>query len=153
MSGGGKTAKARKMMTETPDAAELAARPHYFNRRGEPISLEEWARTHSDSRYRNVAQHQIRGWKVSTVWLGLDHAWHGPPQIFETMIFSPRGWDDEAELNNYQERHATEAEAEARHYEIIGMLVREMNAQPGFRLRITDEDDAWESNDAMRWRP
>jgi hypothetical protein len=50
---------------------------------------------------------------VSTVFLGLDHGWlrEGPPIVFETMIF---GGTDE-----YCERYATRAQAEAGHAEAV----------------------------------
>lgn len=51
------------------------------------------------------------GIEVSTVFLGLDHAWgDGPPMLFETMVFG--GSNDE-----YCERYSTWDEAEAGHKE------------------------------------
>lgn len=51
------------------------------------------------------------GTLVSTVFLGLNHNHdHGPPVVFETMIFN--GPDPAGE---YQERYCTEAEARAGH--------------------------------------
>lgn len=58
---------------------------------------------------RHVAQDRIGEVRVSTVFLGLDHAWGGgPPLLFETMIFG--GPHDQ-----YQERCSTWEEAEAMH--------------------------------------
>lgn len=60
--------------------------------------------------YRRVAQsgEKDKLW-VSTVFLGLDHAWGGgPPMIFETMIFG-------GEHDQDQERCSTWEEAEAMH--------------------------------------
>ena len=58
----------------------------YFDRKGQPMELMEWARVHeADNR---VSVDTIEGQRVSTVWLGLDHRFdEGPPLIFETMIF------------------------------------------------------------------
>ena len=63
----------------------------YSDRKGRPIDLMDWAQRLEDREYSVVAQHWIRGWMVSTVWLGLDHnfAFGGPPVIFETMVFPP----------------------------------------------------------------
>jgi hypothetical protein len=47
----------------------------YFDRQGKPIEMMDWAALHDDTAYRIIAQHWIRGWMVSTVWLGLDHGY------------------------------------------------------------------------------
>jgi len=55
--------------------------------------------------------------KVSTVFLGIDHAFgSGPPLLFETMIFGGK-------YDEYQERYSTWAQAEAGH-EVACALVR-----------------------------
>ena len=96
--------------------------PHlWYDRKGRPIPMEAWGPLHADKSYQVLAQHWVRGWKVSTIWLGLDHSFgEGPPVIFETMIFAPK--DEHAEedaerdgLDGYQWRYSTEAEAFAGH--------------------------------------
>jgi hypothetical protein len=48
-----------------------------------------------------VAKATVSGADVSTVFLGLDHSFgHGPPLLFETMIFG-------GERDQYQERYST----------------------------------------------
>lgn len=91
----------------------------YYDRKGRPLDLMGWARLHEDRDYLMVAQHWIRGWMVSTVWLGLNHNFigHGPPLIFETMVFPP---GDEAGKHGimseeYCERYPTEESAQAGH--------------------------------------
>ena len=49
---------------------------------------------------------------VSTVFIWLDHAWEGEPQLFETMIFG----DCE---DNYQERCSTWDQAEQMHAKAV----------------------------------
>jgi hypothetical protein len=62
------------------------------------------------------------GTEVSTVFLGLDHAWgDGPPLLFETMIFG--GTEDE-----YCERYSTWEEAEAGHKKAVEIA---LNGQAG----------------------
>src|SRR6266478_2738497 len=53
---------------------------------------------------RHVAETWLPPVYVSTTFLGLDHRWapHGPPILFETMVF----WDGAA-LEREQERYAT----------------------------------------------
>ena len=60
---------------------------------------------------RTVAKSTIGDYLVSTVFLGLDHQWHehGPPLLFETMVFG------KGPLDERQERCTTWEEAEAMH--------------------------------------
>lgn len=99
-------------------------REPYFDRQGRPMGLLEWAQHIEDREYAVVAQHWVRGWMVSTVWLGIDHGFATMfggglhvPVIFETMVFPP---GDEAGEHGvmseeYCERYATEAAAQAGH--------------------------------------
>ncbi len=71
---------------------------------GEPIpetNLMEWARWF-DTAERQVERTELPGGIViSTVFLGLDHSFgHGPPILFETMIFG-------GALDETQDRYAT----------------------------------------------
>jgi hypothetical protein len=76
----------------------------YYNKKGQSISQTEWYETFKDKR---VGLDYFGEVMVSTVLLGLDHNYSqvGPPIIFETMIFGLE------ELEDYQERYATEEEA------------------------------------------
>ena len=78
----------------------------YYDRRGNPITVEQWANSLADN---TVAKTTIgvsgSTVDVSTVWLGLDHSFgDGPPLIFETMVFG-------GNLDQEQERYSTESEA------------------------------------------
>lgn len=85
----------------------------YYDRNGNPMTLEEWAIASSSTRsiQRTMLKGPARGTKwVSTVWLGLDHQFcSGPLLIFETMAFTRYG-DDLC-----QERYSTQEEARAGH--------------------------------------
>lgn len=107
----------------------------YYDRKGRQIGMMDWARLHEDRDYLVVAQHWVRGWMVSTVWLGIDHGFStmfsgGPhvPVIFETMIFAPGdvrlGGDDD--LDEYQERYATEEAAQAGHDRALAAMVERL---------------------------
>ena len=95
----------------------------YYDRQGRPMSTEEWNRRFTDRDYQVVAQHWIRGWKVSTIWLGLDHNFtrNGPPVIFETMVFPP-GDDDDVRGERYMDRYSTEEAAHAGHDRAIAWV-------------------------------
>lgn len=95
----------------------------YMLRGQEPVlcnDLMEWA-TWFETADRHVAktvveQHGENAAKVSTVFLGLDHAFgDGPPVLFETMVF---GGDDDG----YQRRYRSWAEAALGHAETVATL-------------------------------
>lgn len=74
---------------------------------GKPISTFEW--TMLRTKGVHVGEDLVGPYRISTVWLGLDHGWYSDvPIIFETMIF---GGDENDPLSNYQERYATKQEA------------------------------------------
>lgn len=99
----------------------------YYDRQGQPMDLMDWARKlEDDPGYRVVAQHWVRGWMISTVWLGIDHSFgfSGIPIIFETMIFPPG--DEAGEYGmmseEYQDRYPTEVAAQAGHDRALSWL-------------------------------
>lgn len=81
----------------------------YYNRAGRPISNEQWT-TEFGKGNRTVAYTDLGALgRVSTVWLGLNHAYDdGPPIIFETMIF-------DGPMAEYCDRYSTEEQALAGH--------------------------------------
>ncbi|HMB37406.1 MAG TPA: hypothetical protein VKV41_25390 [Methylomirabilota bacterium] len=129
----------------TADALkQIAARPTYYDRQGFPIPAVDgveptlvWARMAQDVDYKRVAWDELPdGSYLSTVWLGLDHAFAGPPLIFETMRFSKETHEsamfpamrfrDELSFTDpvdggetTQLRYRTEEEALASHHEIV----------------------------------
>ncbi len=86
----------------------------YYDRQGNAMTMTEWAQSfETRSADKRVAETTLpNGRWVSTVWLGLNHAFgSGAPLIFETMVFPKRG--DFGELDC--DRYSTEAEALAGH--------------------------------------
>jgi hypothetical protein len=129
--------------------------PRYFDRQGFPIPAADgvdstlaWARMLQDPAQQIVARDELPdGSRLSTVWLGLDHGFGGPPLIFETMRFSadaqemtlagPDGTEHTAAYSPSMEfpdpfgepgdmteqlRYTTEEEALAAHHEILRRL-------------------------------
>lgn len=84
----------------------------YYDRRGNAlpnINAVDW----SDDARRVAFTTLPGGVEVSTVHLGIDHSFgHGPPLIFETMIFG-------GTLDQDTQRYPTEAEAKAGHAEMV----------------------------------
>lgn len=91
--------------------------PMHFDRKGLPMTSEDWSRSFEDAAARRVALDKLEnGYEVSTVWLGLNHGFGpGPPLIFETLVFGPDGRPDDEEC----ERYSTEAEALAGHVAMV----------------------------------
>jgi len=96
----------------------------YYAKNGDEITLEQWSKLLGDAEYKRVAIDTFpSGRWVSTVWLGLDHAWlldDGPILIFETMVFDGSSMADE-----FMERYSTEEQALEGHKRIVQM-VREL---------------------------
>jgi hypothetical protein len=77
-------------------------------------SLEEWARWF-ETADRHVANDHFGDVHVSTVFLGIDHNWGGPPPlVFETMIFG-------GPHDGHQTRSSTWEQAEQQHAEAVEM--------------------------------
>lgn len=89
-------------------------RPLYYDRMGQPIDRETFARSFESHADKVVKQDTIGEFFVSTVWLGIDHGpdEQGRPVIFETMVFP-----DERHV----ERYATEEDARAGHLRAVEM--------------------------------
>lgn len=68
----------------------------YYDRQGNLINRDEFARLFSDEKYKIVQRTEVgETTTISTVWLGIDHSLgSGDPMIFETMIFDPEGTND-----------------------------------------------------------
>jgi hypothetical protein len=90
--------------------------------------LIEWAQFLENG--RRVAQTSLNGLWVSTVFLGLDHAWSGPPKLFETMIFRDVDHAPPSEYfekiseycRDYQMRYSTWDEAVKGHEDILTII-------------------------------
>lgn len=93
----------------------------YYDRQGKPITLEAWCADFNDPQKKRVAYDETPQGNVSTVWLGLNHAFvPGTLAIFETLVF-------EGPLDGEMDRYATEEEAVAGH---AAMLARVLASPP-----------------------
>jgi hypothetical protein len=74
--------------------------------------LRDWA-TWYEKQDRRVAKDTVGDVEISTVFLGLDHAWgESLPMIFETMVFG-------GELDQEQVRYSTWEQAEVGHRAMV----------------------------------
>ena len=91
-----------------------------YDRAGLPITMEEWGQLREIEEYHRVGSTDVGEYWVSTVWLGLNHQFspHGPPLIFETMVFLKSQRDDVEDRGLADidvVRYATEEEAQKGH--------------------------------------
>ena len=116
---------------------------HYIlkNKNPEPAELLEWAKWFETGEHRRVRQTIISGkYNVSTVFLGLDHSYTGPPAIFETMVFGNNKFDQ------YLRRYATWEEAEQGHIDILKMLLEYEVKKENFDSAIEINNEILRSN-------
>ena len=94
----------------------------YYDRDGGSITSEQWMELRRDDSYWRVGLTDLgRRGRVSTVWLGLNHAYDdGPPVIFETLVFG-------GPLSDAMERYTTLEQARVGHAATVRRL---------FRLRV-----------------
>ena len=86
----------------------------FFDRAGKPMDGMDWAAKFEDMSDRRSARTEVKGFAVSTIWLGLDHRYgDGPPLIYETQVF---GLDGVAQ-NTW--RYATEEAALSKHKKAV----------------------------------
>jgi hypothetical protein len=99
--------------------------PRYYAMNGRPMTQMEWARAFEHDRHISLDYIRLRGhmYRVSTVWLGLDHNFWpgGPPLIFETIVFED---DDMGGFENLMNRYSTLAEAERGHRMFVRAVKR-----------------------------
>lgn len=90
--------------------------PTYYNKNGKEITTVEWCTLLSDQSYRVVKQETLpNGYRVSTVWLGLNHQFmDGVPLIFVTKVFKSKN-----NTNPDGERYSTEQEAIEGHKRMV----------------------------------
>lgn len=103
----------------------------YYDREGNLLELDEYARLMSQAEYVRVKKTEGPGWFVSTVWLGLDHDFtgKGPPLIFETMLFYTDGGKIHSN-DSMMTRAATENEALANHHEMVEQVRDALGSAP-----------------------
>jgi len=99
------------------------------------VDQETWIAL-AGSQDHTVAKSTIGDYLVSTVFLGLDHQWHahGPPLLFETMVFGKEP------LKERQERCTTWEQAEVMH-ENMCEEVRQHENKVVVRLLETNKGD------------
>ena len=93
----------------------------YWARDGSEITMEQWVELLRDFDYKRVALTRLTDdISVSTVWLGLEHAFHFGPgpepdfpvHIFETLVFG-------STMDGEMRRYGTEAAALDGHADVV----------------------------------
>lgn len=81
--------------------------------------MEEWGRNMQHWNTRRVKVSEVGPYSLSTVFLGMDHGFGGPPLWFETCLFS-------SDMSEVVERYATYQEAEEGHERALERLLNYM---------------------------
>lgn len=96
---------------------------YILNENGTPVAepdLIKWATWFGQSQKRIVRKEKVGESEVSTVFLGLDHAFSGgPPVLWETMVFGGPLDQEQARCSGSREQ------AEAMHARMIERLKKE----------------------------
>lgn len=92
-----------------------------YDKEGKPISLKEWGFLIENTYYRRIRETFVGPYKISTLWLGVDHNFFGGDEIhiFETMIFCDAEKDN---LHCHMERCSTLEEAIICHEKTVKLL-------------------------------
>jgi hypothetical protein len=107
----------------------------YYNRDGSAFegTVHEWARQFEIANRRvgltvvSDGANPGRQYRVSTMFLGIDHNYSGgAPVLFETMVFA-EGDDVDSNLDEEQDRYTTEAEAVAGHVRWVATVAAYMS--------------------------
>jgi hypothetical protein len=107
----------------------------YYARNGDEITMEQWSGMLGDLEYKRVAYTTIGDAWVSTVWLGMEHAFllqgdvDHPVHIFETMVFG-------GPLDQEQWRYGSEAQALDGHAHAVEL------ARVAYQLELPDAEVA-----------
>ena len=90
----------------------------YYDKDGKPLDTLSWARLFENFDYKRVGLWKGKKYRVSTVWLGLDHSFlDSKPLIFETMVFNVKGRNINKDLD--MQRYTTLKEAEQGHKRMV----------------------------------
>lgn len=101
----------------------------YYDYKGNPISMWEWSEL--NTYHKKIALTFTNGYRISTVYLGIDHGWPSMvkegeiyfPVIFETMIFAETKKLKGSEIDDYQERYSFEEQAFMGHIRAVQMVM------------------------------
>lgn len=94
---------------------------YILDEHGEPHPCEDllaWGRWMQTADRSVAADEPLPNVRVSTIFLGLDHAFRrgAPPVLWETMIFG-------GPHDGYQDRYTSRAEAEAGHRRAVELVI------------------------------
>ncbi len=100
------------------------------------MSQKEWS--HALGQYRHIGEDYVRvrghTYRVSTVWLGLDHGWFSDrPLIFETMVF-----EHGLIFEDLMCRYSTVAEAQRGHIMMVRTVKRIVRSRPRHKQLINN---------------
>ena len=112
----------KAMKKNHPDMPNVLFTRGYLNYAdwdGEEIQLWEWM-FKSNYLGKHIGDETIGDFRVSTVWLGMNHGYEGCRLVFETMIFCEN--NTKHDLNNWLDRYSTYEQALKGHNRVCDLL-------------------------------
>ena len=108
----------------------------YYDRKGKKITQQEWSKLFSNRKYQVLKQTKVGDLLVSTVWLGLNHAFGGgKPMIFETLVLHEDNHEDDGT------RYSTEAEALEGHKHYVKKTLSRQSELDRFNYEIHKKEE------------
>lgn len=91
-------------------------RTEFYDKNGRRISIRTWSKLIGNLEYKRVDLTILPGgYRVSTVWLGMDHSFiYSRPLVFETMVFPKDSW-----MGLETDRYETLEEAKKGHKDMV----------------------------------
>lgn len=104
--------------------------PEWYDREGQPLNMTMVDLLLGTPGYKRVAHTEVTSasdeairYRISTVWLGLDHNFgEGEPLIFETMVFPGEGTGDDGWADTLRRRYPDEMAAKLGHEETVVLV-------------------------------
>jgi hypothetical protein len=118
------------VMERRPEEPPTLTGPRYYDRLGNKISSEQWVILYDQPEYRRIRVTAIGGYKVSTLWSGIDHKFieAGAPVIFVTsLLVQPTNatphW---TRMEAYTTHYTREQFAREGHEAIVGLVCQQL---------------------------
>lgn len=122
------------MERRPPEDAKITTGARYYDREGNSLDPEAWVLLYERETYRCVRATNVGEYRVSTLWLGIDHnlILAGPPVIFATYVLArpDRTVPHWSRMNAFTERYTTEQAAIDGHEARVQFVCEHLRVDP-----------------------
>lgn len=117
----------------------------YYDREGRRLSAEEWVVLYEDVTYRCIRSSNIGAYRVSTLYVGIDHnaVESGAPMIFASFVLAKpdaRQAPHWTRLEAYTKRYSTERKAREGHEALVKLVCDQQQVDPSCVEEGTGEE-------------